>query len=103
MTKNNFAIIGESRLAQDLNDLCREKGLSASHLSQLTDLAPATPAVIETCAGNDEKKKSILQKLDEFLPPASIIITSCLSYSTTHLGSWVKGRSGWSVSQRSIR
>jgi len=90
MTKNNFAIIGESRLAQDLNDLCGEKGVSASQLSQLADLAPATPVVIETCAGNDGKKKSILQKLDEFLPPASIIITSCLSYGTTHLGSWVK-------------
>jgi 3-hydroxybutyryl-CoA dehydrogenase len=90
MTKNNFAIIGNSRLAQDLNDLCREKGVSALQLSQLTDLAPATPVVIETCAGNAEKKKSILQKLDEFLPPASIIITSCLSYGTTHLGSWVK-------------
>jgi 3-hydroxybutyryl-CoA dehydrogenase len=90
MTKNNIAIIGESRLAQDLNDLCREKGVSASKLSQLADLAPATPVVIETCAGNDEKKKSILRKLDEFLPPASIIITSCLSYGTTHLGSWVK-------------
>ncbi|HEX9145208.1 MAG TPA: 3-hydroxyacyl-CoA dehydrogenase family protein [Candidatus Binatia bacterium] len=90
MTKNNFAIIGDSRLAQELNDLCREKGVSAAQLSQLTDLAPATPVVIETCAGDGEKKKSILQKLDEFLPPASIIITSCLSYGTTHLGSWLK-------------
>ena len=53
-------------------------------------MAPTTPVVIETCAGDGEKKKSILQKLDEFLPPASIIITSCLSYGTTHLGSWVK-------------
>jgi 3-hydroxybutyryl-CoA dehydrogenase len=90
MTKNNFAIIGDSRLAQELTDLCREKGVSASQLSQLADLEPETPVVIETCAGNGEKKKSMLQKLDEFLPPASIIITSCLSYGTTHLGSWVK-------------
>ncbi len=90
MTKNNFAIIGDSRLAVELNEICREKGVSASQLSQLTDLAPTTPLVIETLAGNSEKKKSILQKLDEFLPPTSVIITSCLSYCTTHLGSWVK-------------
>jgi 3-hydroxybutyryl-CoA dehydrogenase len=90
MTKNNFAIIGDSRLAQELTDLCRDKGVGASQLSQLTDLAPGTSVVIDTCAGNGEKKKSILQKLDEFLPPASVIITSCLGYSTTHLASWVK-------------
>ena len=90
MTKNNLAIIGDSRLAQDLNNLCREKGVGATQLSQLTDLAPATPVVFETDAGNGDKKRSILQKIDEFLPPASVIITSCLSYGTTHLGSWVK-------------
>ena len=36
MTKNNCAIIGDSRLAQELNDLCREKGVSAALLSQLS-------------------------------------------------------------------
>ena len=90
MTKNNFAIIGESRLAHELNDLCREKGVSASQLSQLSELAPDTAVVIDTCAGDGEKKRSVLQKLDEFLPPASVIITSCLSYGTTHLASWIK-------------
>jgi 3-hydroxybutyryl-CoA dehydrogenase len=90
MTKNNFAIIGESRLAHELNGLCREKGVDASQLSQLTQLAPATAVVIDTCAADGEKKKSVLQKLDEFLPPTSVIITSCLSYCTTHLASWVK-------------
>ena len=90
MTKNSFAIIGESRLARELNDLCREKGVAAAQLSQLTELEPTTPVVIETSASNDEKKKSILQKLDEFLPPASVIITSCLSCGTTNLASWIK-------------
>ncbi len=90
MTKNNFAIIGDSRLALELNDLCREKGVGAVQLSQLSDLTPATPLVVETCAGNADKKRSILQKLDEFLPPNSVVVTSCLSHGTTHLGSWVK-------------
>lgn len=89
MTKNSVAIIGESRLAQELNGLCREKGLDAVLLSQLSDLAPATPIIIETHAGEGEKKKSMLQKLDDFLPPAAVIITSCLGFGATHLASWV--------------
>ncbi len=90
MTKNNIAIIGDSRLALELNDLCREKGVGASQMSQLTDLPPATGLIVETCAGNAEKKQSILRKLDEFLPPSAVILSSCLSYGTTHLGSWVR-------------
>ena len=90
MAKNNIAIIGDSRLALELNALCHEKGVGAAQLTQLADLAAATPVVIETCAGNAEKKQAILRKLDEFLPPASVIVASCLSYGPTHLGSWVK-------------
>lgn len=89
MTKNSVAIIGENRLAQELGALCRERGLDAALLPKLIDLAPGTPLVIETCAGDGEKKKSLLQKLDEFLPPVSVIVTSCLGYGTTHLASWV--------------
>jgi 3-hydroxybutyryl-CoA dehydrogenase len=90
MEKNNVAILGESRLAQDLHGLCREKGVtSALLLPQLSNLAPNTPVVIETCAGDGEKKKSLLQKLDAFLAHESVIITSCLGYGTTYLASWV--------------
>ena len=45
--------------------------------------------VIETSAGDEEKKKSVLQKLDNFLSPASVIIASCLGYSTTRMASWI--------------
>ena len=89
MEKNSVVIIGESRLAQDLHGLCREKGFAAVLLSQLSELAPDTPLVFETRAGDGEQKKSVLQKLDAFLPPDSIILTSCLGYGTTHLASWV--------------
>ena len=49
---------------------------------------PTTPLVIETASVDGEKKKSILEKLDEFLSPASIIVTSCLAYSTTQMAAW---------------
>ncbi len=90
MTKSSLAIIGDSRLAQELRDLCREKGLEASLLAGPDDLTPTTPAVIETGAGDGEKKKFTLQKLDDFLSPASVIMTSCLGSSTTRLASLVK-------------
>ncbi len=76
MEKNSVAIVGESRLAQDLHGLCREKGVASALLPQLSNLAPDTPIVIETCAGDAEKKKPLLQKLDAFLAHDSVIITS---------------------------
>jgi 3-hydroxybutyryl-CoA dehydrogenase len=88
MTESSLAILGDNRLAQELSDLAREKGLDVRSFSRLGDIMPTTPLVIETAAGDGEKKKSILEKLDEFLSPASIIVTSCLAYSTTHMAAW---------------
>lgn len=89
-TKNNLAIIGDSRLAQELSELARENGLDAVLLSRVGDIPLTTPLVIDTYAGNGERKKSLLQKLDDFLSPASVIISSCLAYSTTHMAGWMK-------------
>jgi 3-hydroxybutyryl-CoA dehydrogenase len=90
MTKNSLAIIGNSRLAQELCDLGRGKGLAASLHSDPRDAAPATSAIIETYAGETEKKKSILQQLDNSLSPDAVIITACLGYAATQLASWTK-------------
>jgi len=90
MTKNSVAIIGESRLARELLDLSREKGLDATLLAELSGLAPQTATVIETFAGNEEKKKSVLQQLDAALSPTAVIITSCLGFATTHMAAWTK-------------
>jgi 3-hydroxybutyryl-CoA dehydrogenase len=90
MAKSSLAIIGESRLARELEDLAREKELDVCLLSGPRDLGPATPVVIETCAGDGGKKKSILQQLDDLLSPASVIVTSCLAYGTTHIAAWAK-------------
>lgn len=88
MTENSLAILGDNRLAQELSDLARAKEIDMRSFSRLGDIVPTTPLVIETVAGDGEKKKSILEKLDEFLSPASVIVTSCLAYSTTHMAAW---------------
>ena len=88
MTRNSLAITGESRLSQELLELSREAGLDAVLISDLAELAPVTPVVIETSASGVEKKKSILQRLDLALPAPAVIITSCLGFATTLMASW---------------
>ena len=88
MTRNSFAITGESRLSQELLELSREAGLNAVLISDLAELTPVTPVVIETSASGLEKKKSILQRLDLALPAPAVIITSCLGFATTLMASW---------------
>jgi 3-hydroxybutyryl-CoA dehydrogenase len=88
MTKSSLVVLGDNRLAQELSDLGRDKGLDTRSFASLGDIEPTTPLVIETSSGDGEKKKSILEKLDGFLSPASVIVTSCLAYSTTHMAAW---------------
>jgi 3-hydroxybutyryl-CoA dehydrogenase len=88
MARNSLAIVGESRLSQELLELSRGAGLDAVLISDLAELTPATPLVIETRASGVEKKKSILQKLDLALPAPAVIITSCLGFATTLMASW---------------
>jgi 3-hydroxybutyryl-CoA dehydrogenase len=90
MTKSSLVILGDNRLAQEFGDLAREKGLDARSFSSLGDILPTTSLVIETSSGDEEKKKSTLERLDGFLSPASVIVTSCLGYSTTHMAAWTK-------------
>lgn len=85
MTENSVTIIGENRLALEMAALCQEKGFSASLLAQPNDLSPMTPLVIETFAHDAERKKSVLQKLDDFISPASVIVASCLGSAVTYL------------------
>jgi 3-hydroxybutyryl-CoA dehydrogenase len=87
MAKNSVAIIGASRIARELHDLCRGQGVEGSRLGEMTDLTPATSLVIETCAGDMNVKAPVLRKLDEFLAPDAVIVTSCLRFATTYLGS----------------
>jgi 3-hydroxybutyryl-CoA dehydrogenase len=88
MTKSSLAIIGESRLSQELLELSRGAGIEAVLLSDLAELIPTTPLVIETSSTLVDKKKSLLQKLDLALPAPAVILTSCLGLATTLMASW---------------
>src|SRR5262245_11893797 len=88
MTKNSLAITGKSRLSQEFLELSRGAGLDAVLISDLAELTPTTPLVIDTSSSYVEKKKSLLQKLDLALPAPAVIITSCLGFSTTLIASW---------------
>ena len=88
MTKNSLAIIGDSRLARELLDAAREKEMDVTRLSEPSAVAPTTSLVIDTVAGHENIKRVVLQKLDAALPVSAVILSSCLSASTTRLASW---------------
>src|SRR5262245_19397360 len=88
MTKNSLALTGKSRVSQELLELSRGAVLDAVLISDLAELTPITPLVIDTSSSYVEKKKSLLQKLDLALPAPAVIITSCLGFSTTLMASW---------------
>ena len=89
MTRSSFAILGESRLSQELLELSCGAGLEAVLISDLAELTPTTPLVIETSSTSVERKKSLLQKLDLALPSSAVIVTSCLGFPTTLMASWI--------------
>ena len=90
MTKSSLAIIGNNRLAQELADLSRERGWQATLVPDGEGLTPTTPVVVETYASGADRKRAILERLDATLPASSIIVTSCLGFATTVMGSWIK-------------
>ncbi len=90
MTKNSLAIIGTSRLAEELLRLSQEKGLEAKQARDPAGVALTTECVIDTENGAEERKRDLLQRLDTALPQSALIITSCLRSATTVMASWVK-------------
>lgn len=89
MTKNSLAIIGRSRLAEDFFGLARERELAPVRL-EAAAVAATTNLVIDTEAGGEDQKRASLQRLDTSLPPSSVIVSSCLRFSVTEMGSWLK-------------
>jgi 3-hydroxybutyryl-CoA dehydrogenase len=90
MAANSITIIGENRLALELAALCKEKGVDVGLQAQADDLSPECPLAIETLPQDGERKKSLLAKLDDFLPPASVIVTSCLGSAVSYLAAPLK-------------
>jgi 3-hydroxybutyryl-CoA dehydrogenase len=90
MIKNNLAVIGKNRLAEDLLALGREHGLEVFQLRDPASVAAPIPFVIDTECGAEDIKRPLLQRLDLALPATSIIVSSCLRFSTTVMASWLK-------------
>jgi 3-hydroxybutyryl-CoA dehydrogenase len=90
MTKSSVAIIGANRLAEELANLAREKGVEAHLTRDAGALGPTVNIVIDTESGAEDRKRALLQKLDATLPALSLLATSCLRFGTTHMASWLK-------------
>ncbi len=90
MSQNSIAIIGKTRLAEELVQLCRDKGIKATLHSGTGKVSASTSIAVETLAGNIEKKRQAITRLDSVLRPSSTILTSCLGFSTTAIASWTK-------------
>jgi 3-hydroxybutyryl-CoA dehydrogenase len=90
MTKSSVAIIGANRLAEELANLAREKGVEAHLTRDAGALGPTVNIVIDTENGAEDRKRALLQKLDATLPALSLLATSCLRFGTTHMASWLK-------------
>jgi 3-hydroxybutyryl-CoA dehydrogenase len=90
MTKSSVAIIGANRLAEELANLAREKGVEAHLTRDAGALGPTVNIVIDTENGAEDRKRALLHKLDATLPALSLLATSCLRFGTTHMASWLK-------------
>lgn len=90
MIKSSVAILGKSRLAEDLLLLCEARGLEASRLNDATAVSATTNFVIETESGAEDKKRAVLQRLDASLSSASVIVSACLRFTVTQMASWLK-------------
>lgn len=88
MTKNSVLIIGKNRLAQEMLELCRAKEFDATIHPDVHAAAGSVSVIIETSAGDEDQKRQILKRLDA-QSPSSVILTSCLGFSTSRIGSWL--------------
>jgi 3-hydroxybutyryl-CoA dehydrogenase len=87
MATNSVIVVGKNRLAQEIFELCRAGGIEAKIAPDASAAALSAELVVETRAGDEAKKKEIIQRLDAE-SPSSIILTSCLGYSATRIASW---------------
>ncbi len=90
MSQSNVAIIGKNRLAKELHQLCRNKGLTTALYADASKVPASTSVAIETLPGTEEEKKKIIRHLDTTLSPAAFTVTSCLGSSTTQIASWMR-------------
>ncbi len=90
MSQSNVAIIGKNRLAEELHQLCRDKGLTTALYSDVSKVPASTSIAVETLPGAEDEKKKVIRQLDTTLSPSVVTVTSCLGSSTTQIAAWTR-------------
>lgn len=88
MSPSSVAILGGSRLAEDLHGLARDNGLNAARCARPDEIDPATEVVVDTLAHGSEEKRRLVEEIDAAAPSAALVLSSCIRWSTTTLASW---------------
>ncbi|HEX9878569.1 MAG TPA: 3-hydroxyacyl-CoA dehydrogenase family protein [Candidatus Binatia bacterium] len=88
MNANSFAIVGTNRLARELHALCKAKGLRSSHHAEPDSADTSAVLAMETLPGTEAEKRRNLERLEAKLSPSAVIVSSCLGFSATRIGSW---------------
>ncbi len=88
MSPSSVAILGGSRLAEDLHGLARDNGLNAARCARPDEIDPATEVVVDTLARGSEEKRRLVEAIDAAAPGAALVLSSCIRWSTTTLASW---------------
>ena len=88
MSPSSVAILGGSRLAEDLHGLARDNGLNAARCARPDEVDPATEVVVDTLAHGSEEKRRLVEAIDAAAPGAALVLSSCIRWSTTTLASW---------------
>jgi 3-hydroxybutyryl-CoA dehydrogenase len=88
MSGSSALIVGKNRLALELAELCREKGVAAELCPDATRAAAPAALALETTPGGIEEKRAAIRHLDSRLEPECVILTSCLGFSATEIASW---------------
>jgi len=88
MAINSVAIVGVSRLAEELVKLSRASGLTATLHADAATVPSSASLVIETQAGAESHKRELLKKLDARVSGSTVIVSSCLAFSPTLIASW---------------
>lgn len=88
MVPSKVAIVGNNRLAEDWRRLAENKGIAVSITADASRADVQAEVIVETFASDREAKRAALVHIDRTAPGA-LILTSCLRWSTTMLGSWI--------------
>jgi 3-hydroxybutyryl-CoA dehydrogenase len=85
MAKSSVGIVGQNRLAKELLDLSRAGGFEAKIFPDAASVSGSL--IVEISARGESDKRDLIQRIDA-KSPSSVILTSCLGFSTTQIASW---------------